>query len=298
MPGDSMPRLPASELRQQAIAAELRRRNPSLYPNTEAGGHQAMEDAAEIMDTEAQIVEAVQVDRDDTVDIILDIAVDAGGFSSTAGLTPDQITVAKATLLSLADALKRRPPSALSARAAIRAEHAAWSDATFGPPPAIGPVGPLKHLAKEALEAAAAPQALDEWADMQFLLWDAQRRAGITDDQVVAALREKLAVNKARHWPAPQDGEPREHVSAAAITPLTPIMIVAPSIAALQDEGYEVCLVYEDLEVEDDGAAEFAAWEPDRPQGEGWLLHYKGWIGEEGDTGAIWARPLKPAGGV
>jgi hypothetical protein len=37
----------------------------------------------------------------------------------------------------------------------------------------VGPVGPLNHLSKEALEAAEQPGDLSEWADMQFLLWDA-----------------------------------------------------------------------------------------------------------------------------
>ncbi|EJI7271920.1 DUF550 domain-containing protein [Escherichia coli] len=60
-------------------------------------------------------------------------------------------------------------------REQIRHEHAKWSDSTFG---CVGPIGPLKHLSKEALEAAAKPDDLSEWADMQFLLWDAQRRAG------------------------------------------------------------------------------------------------------------------------
>lgn len=63
-------------------------------------------------------------------------------------------------------------------REQIRHEHAKWSDSTFG---CVGPIGPLKHLSKEALEAAAEPDDLSEWADMQFLLWDAQRRAGISD---------------------------------------------------------------------------------------------------------------------
>ncbi|WP_284306259.1 dATP/dGTP pyrophosphohydrolase domain-containing protein, partial [Citrobacter freundii] len=66
------------------------------------------------------------------------------------------------------------------AREQVRRKHAAWSQATFGD---VGPVGPLKHLSKEALEAAAEPDDLSEWADMQFLLWDAQRRAGISDEQ-------------------------------------------------------------------------------------------------------------------
>ncbi|MXF49916.1 DUF550 domain-containing protein [Raoultella sp. Lac2] len=91
----------------------------------------------------------------------------------------------------------------------VRREHAEWSQATFGD---VGPIGPLKHLSKEALEAAAEPNDLSEWADMQFLLWDAQRRAGITDEQITQAMIEKLAVNKQREWPAPKDGEPRLHI--------------------------------------------------------------------------------------
>lgn len=93
----------------------------------------------------------------------------------------------------------------------VRSEHAEWSRATFGN---VGPIGPLKHLRKEALEAAAEPGDLSEWADMQFLLWDAQRRAGITDEQVTQAMIEKLAVNKQREWPEPKDGEPRLHIKA------------------------------------------------------------------------------------
>lgn len=41
---------------------------------------------------------------------------------------------------------------------------------------------------------------------MQFLMWDAQRRAGITDEQITQAMIDKLAVNKARQWPEPKDG--------------------------------------------------------------------------------------------
>ncbi|HBQ3081663.1 TPA: DUF550 domain-containing protein [Klebsiella quasipneumoniae subsp. quasipneumoniae] len=91
----------------------------------------------------------------------------------------------------------------------VRQEHAEWSQATFGN---VGPFGPLKHLSKEALEAAEQPGDLSEWADMQFLLWDAQRRAGITDEQITQAMIEKLAINKQRSWPEPKDGEPRLHI--------------------------------------------------------------------------------------
>lgn len=100
---------------------------------------------------------------------------------------------------------------ALNDRDAVREAHAEWSRSTFGN---VGPIGPLKHLSKEALEAAAQPDDLSEWADMQFLLWDAQRRAGITDEQITQAMIEKLSVNKKREWPEPKDGEPRLHITA------------------------------------------------------------------------------------
>lgn len=94
-------------------------------------------------------------------------------------------------------------------RERIRREHAEWSDKTFGD---IGPIGPLKHLSKEALEAAADPSDPLEWADMQFLLWDAQRRMGLSDEFITRAMIEKLEINKSRQWPEPKDGEPRLHI--------------------------------------------------------------------------------------
>lgn len=104
-------------------------------------------------------------------------------------------------------------------REQVRREHAEWSDATFGN---VGPVGPLKHLSKEALEAAAAPDDLLEWADMQFLLWDAQRRAGIPDDFITVAMIEKLEINKKRQWPEPKDGEPRLHINTQSAQHVIP----------------------------------------------------------------------------
>ncbi|MGQ7804052.1 DUF550 domain-containing protein [Hafnia alvei] len=103
-------------------------------------------------------------------------------------------------------------------REKIRREHAKWSDATFGN---VGPVGPLKHLSKEALEAAADPSDPLEWADMQFLLWDAQRRMGISDDFITKAMIEKLEINKKRQWPEPKDGEPRLHIKKQLAQPVS-----------------------------------------------------------------------------
>ena len=110
---------------------------------------------------------------------------------------------------AMADAVK--VIDGVIARGLVRREHAAWSQATFGD---VCPVGPLNHLSKEALEAAAEPGDLSEWADMQFLLWDAQRRAGISDEQITQAMVDKLKVNKKREWPEPKDGEPRLHIKA------------------------------------------------------------------------------------
>ncbi|HCO1971628.1 TPA: DUF550 domain-containing protein [Escherichia coli] len=101
----------------------------------------------------------------------------------------------------------------------IRQRHAEWSDKTFG---CVGPVGPLKHLSKEALEAAAEPDDLSEWADMQFLLWDAQRRAGISDAEITAAMEDKLKINMERQWPEPKDSEPRLHIKEPGNSPVTP----------------------------------------------------------------------------
>ena len=107
------------------------------------------------------------------------------------------------------------------ARNQVRREHAEWSQSTFGN---VGPIGPLKHLRREVLETIAKPHDLIEWADMQFLLWDAQRRAGITDEQITQAMIDKLAVNKQREWPEPKDGEPRLHIKEqpAPVVPVVP----------------------------------------------------------------------------
>ncbi|ENE9858016.1 DUF550 domain-containing protein, partial [Escherichia coli] len=66
------------------------------------------------------------------------------------------------------------------------------------------------------------PDDLSEWADMQFLLWDAQRRAGISDAEITAAMEDKLKINMERQWPEPKDGEPRLHIKEPGNYPVTP----------------------------------------------------------------------------
>ncbi|MEO5247676.1 dATP/dGTP pyrophosphohydrolase domain-containing protein [Escherichia coli] len=130
-------------------------------------------------------------------------------------------------------------------RELIRHEHAKWSDSTFG---CVGPIGPLKHLSKEALEAAAEPDDLSEWADMQFLLWDAQRRAGISDAEITAAMEDKLKINMERQWPEPKDGEPRLHIKEPGNSPVTPDGWISCS-ERMPDKLIPVMVMYEDGEM-------------------------------------------------
>ncbi|EDH5873462.1 hypothetical protein CC834_18970 [Salmonella enterica subsp. enterica serovar Oranienburg] len=147
----------------------------------------------------------------------------------------------------------------------MRREHAEWSDATFGE---VGPIGPLKHLSKEALEAAAEPDDLSEWADMQFLLWDAQRRAGVTDEQITMAMVEKLAINKARQWPEPKDGEPRLHIKeqpAPVVPEECPAELPYAQVKAAADL-YALCWQ----------SGEVVTYTPDPEKATIWLNNYSG----------------------
>ncbi len=143
--------------------------------------------------------------------------------------------------------------SSAQLRRLIRDRHAAWSQETFGD---VGPIGPLKHLAKEALEAASAPDDLSEWADLQFLLWDAQRRAGISDGEITAAMEEKLKVNMARQWPEPKDGEPRLHIKEPSNSLAIPDGYVVVPIEPTED-----MIVYGFESEPDEDFSDPAVWE-------------------------------------
>jgi predicted house-cleaning noncanonical NTP pyrophosphatase (MazG superfamily) len=87
-----------------------------------------------------------------------------------------------------------------------------WSQATFGSDSDRGPVGPLKHLAKEVQECLEDPTDLEEFVDLQFLVFDAARRAGFTLPQLVQALWKKLDKNRQRKWGPPTANEAVEHI--------------------------------------------------------------------------------------
>lgn len=92
-----------------------------------------------------------------------------------------------------------------------------WSYETFGPPEHRGPIGPLKHLekeAKEAYEETDEAKRKEEIADCLFLVFDAAHRAGMSYAELTRIASAKLAKNRRRTWPdwrtAPADS-PIEH---------------------------------------------------------------------------------------
>ncbi|HWX40366.1 MAG TPA: dATP/dGTP pyrophosphohydrolase domain-containing protein [Blastocatellia bacterium] len=93
---------------------------------------------------------------------------------------------------------------------------AEWSQATFGLDTERDHIGPLKHLAKEAIEAQVRPSDPVEIADCLFLVFDAARRSGMTLDTLIAVAEQKLLVNKARKWAKPTSDDPVEHVREPA----------------------------------------------------------------------------------
>ncbi len=90
-------------------------------------------------------------------------------------------------------------------------DQAEWSQRVFGSDQERGPIGALKHLALEAIEAQNDPVA-EELADCFLLILDAARRAGIKPMQLVEAAQAKMVKNKARQWPKPINDEPVEHI--------------------------------------------------------------------------------------
>lgn len=91
--------------------------------------------------------------------------------------------------------------------------HGQWSEAIFGTREERGPVGPLKHLAKEVQEELLPdPTRLCEYADCLMLLLDATRRAGYTSEQLLEEAWRKLGINKQRTWSKAGPTDPVEHL--------------------------------------------------------------------------------------
>lgn len=88
-------------------------------------------------------------------------------------------------------------------------EHQEWSDRNFG---TGGPVGSLKHLSAEALEAAEDPTDIIEYADCMFLMMDSLHRGGFTWEQLNEAMAKKMAILQKRTYNKTPEGEPSFHV--------------------------------------------------------------------------------------
>jgi hypothetical protein len=94
---------------------------------------------------------------------------------------------------------------------ALAADHAAWSQATFGSDAVRDWTGPLAHLGKELREIEAQPMDREEWADALLLLLDASRRAGFSAQGLLLAAEYKLSINKNRDWQKPNADGSVEH---------------------------------------------------------------------------------------
>lgn len=119
----------------------------------------------------------------------------------------------------------------------VASEQSEWSQRVFGTDAARGPLGPLKHLEKEAVEAQSRwllssghkdatlkengvwvgppdehAKLKEELADCLLLVLDAARRSGVKPMELFKAAYDKVQVNKARQWPTPQPDMPVEHI--------------------------------------------------------------------------------------
>lgn len=92
--------------------------------------------------------------------------------------------------------------------------HANWSEKNFGTLDEHGPVGPLRHLAKEAIEASEAEtpeHMLEELADCTFLLLDALRRGGYSVEDLTEAMDRKQKILNTRTYHKVGIDQPIEH---------------------------------------------------------------------------------------
>lgn len=116
----------------------------------------------------------------------------------------------------------------------LATEQGEWSQATFGTDKERGPIGALKHLELEVIEARQEAEKFRDWdgdlaelpkiarrfaielADCLLLLLDASRRGGFTIMQLVEAAQAKMQINKHRTFIKPTTDVPSQHVKEVA----------------------------------------------------------------------------------
>lgn len=136
-----------------------------------------------------------------------------------------------------------------------------WSYETFGPPEHRGPVGPLKHLAKEAMEAYKESDRVKrrkEIADTLFLSWDAAHRDGMTMGELAGIALAKLQENKERVWPDWRTADPNEAVEHDRSKEKTKVEVGLPALPI------ELKLIWEGDQLPESGFdmnAETARWQ-------------------------------------
>lgn len=88
-----------------------------------------------------------------------------------------------------------------------------WSEAQFGTRAERGPLGPIRHMAKEVRELEQEPGCLKERADILILLLDSCWRQGISVYSLLDAALSKMQENRLREWPKPTSPDQAvEHV--------------------------------------------------------------------------------------
>lgn len=115
-------------------------------------------------------------------------------------------------------------------------EQKIWSEETFGADEIRGPVGALKHLEREAVEAVEAFERIaesdddnTEWefrrgnfktelADCFLLLLDASRRGGVELLDLITAAEAKMVVNRSREPGTPAKSISRSSMNGAKAT--------------------------------------------------------------------------------
>lgn len=91
------------------------------------------------------------------------------------------------------------------------AEFAEWNLATFGP--GLRTEGTVQHIRKELDEVLADPTDHKEWVDILILSLNGLVRLGLSPAEIIAAVKAKHDINKARKWPDWRDhpDTPIEH---------------------------------------------------------------------------------------
>ena len=119
-----------------------------------------------------------------------------------------------ASTVTVADARLREIASLHGEMTALQRDVATWAAGTF---PAATLASTFAHLRRELAEVEADPADPVEWADVLLIFLHASHRfGGMSWERILAAAREKFAVNQQRRWGEPDAEGVVEHVRGPA----------------------------------------------------------------------------------